>query len=257
MDDYLDKEHADIDRVRGNLVSSIQFLQFLINKKYFSPCDVIDAEQTITKMSCRVSDMRRPTIETDGDVFLISSDDEEDVETINIAENMINGEGNTEKKETETTTPEGLVGSKEELQGKEITHTFDKDNIWEDPLGKLFRKWLTDTPNFVPHRTAHQHVFQAFTVWRKVAPDNTVEELLQPEAMNTWFMKTIDEMAPGTVLSYIGSIIRLLEFLMDTRYIDDEARARRSINQLQKLRKHVSKRRGRRASVIQTREIRE
>ncbi|CAC5398088.1 unnamed protein product [Mytilus coruscus] len=84
-----------------------------------------------------------------------------------------------------------------------------------------------------------------------------VKTLLDRKAINECMTEHLDQMAPGSLLSSLGSLTRFLEFLIDTEVFrqEDMEPARRMIEHIKVLRKGMKKRVQQRRTVIQTEEI--
>ena len=95
-------------------------------------------------------------------------------------------------------------------------------------------------------------------IFKKISPKMALETLLDRSATNGWLIDHLDTMAPGSLLSSLGSLTRALEFLMDTKRFrkEDMECGRRMVDHIKVLRKSMKKRVKQRRTVIQTEEIR-
>ncbi|CAC5389905.1 unnamed protein product [Mytilus coruscus] len=124
-------------------------------------------------------------------------------------------------------------------------------------LVNRFKTWLMEFPYLACDRTSSQHVRQAMVIFKEVSPRMAVKTLLDRKAINECMTEHLDQMAPGSLLSSLGSLTRFLEFLIDTEVFrqEDMEPARRMIEHIKVLRKGMKKRVQQRRTVIQTEEI--
>ena len=82
--------------------------------------------------------------------------------------------------------------------------------------------------------------------------------MLEKSAINGWLSDSIDTMAPGTLNSMLGSLTRLLEYLMDSKTFrrEEKGSSMRMVEHIKLIRKSMKKRLKKRKTVIQTEEIR-
>jgi hypothetical protein len=92
-----------------------------------------------------------------------------------------------------------------------------------------------------------------------MSENRTIQGLLEKTRLNAWTDKVLKEFAPGTISSYLGSVEKLIVFLIDTSLISnqEEPRARRFIDNISSTKKLLTKKMKIRRTVIETEEIRE
>jgi hypothetical protein len=122
-----------------------------------------------------------------------------------------------------------------------------------------FIMWMQATPRLYPLSGASQHAYQAFQVWNFISENRTIQGLLEKTRLNAWTDEVLKEFAPGTISSYLGSVEKLIVFLIDTSLISnqEEPRARRFIDNISSTKKLLTKKMKIRRTVIETEEIRE
>lgn len=128
----------------------------------------------------------------------------------------------------------------------------------EKRLSHNFIKWLQGLPYLAASKTAVQHYHQSFKIWQCLSYNFRARDLLDITALNGWVEDTLHKQAPGTIMSYLGSYIRLVEYLMEVGTIrDDEMeRARRMLQHTKVIRKSISNKVAERRTVVEVAEIR-
>lgn len=94
-------------------------------------------------------------------------------------------------------------------ESKELVK-YDRSKVFSHPLAMEFKNWLTRVPYMTAQKMAVQHVNQAYNVWHDMTVNYDMQGLLEKTALNAWFCRNLEEMKPGTVASYLGSLNRLI-----------------------------------------------
>lgn len=108
---------------------------------------------------------------------------------------------------------------------------------------QLFCSWLHGPDVDKSPRTARSHTLQVWNVLRAISRTLEVDAFLDVEAVKTrWLTPFLKQHQPGTVKSYIGSVVLFLEFLLARRLIDKRTEATGAIAELRRVGKVMRKR---------------
>lgn len=152
-------------------------------------------------------------------VIDISSSDEDD----KIKEEQ---EVNDAKTSCEEEASERKVEYKDGKDSEKDDSEYQKGNIedidakfFQDKIIRKFIRWLQKPPNSKGRQNAIQHGAQAFHVWNFMTPKRTIEGLLEKRKLDEWIHMATDKKALGTINSYVGSVVQLINYLLDDEKI--------------------------------------
>lgn len=162
-------------------------------------------------------------------------------------------ENNVIASESKENDKDGKDDSKHEKEDSEDTNVM----FFRDKRIVKFVGWLQKPPSFKSRRTAMQHGAQAFHVWYFMDPNRSIQGLLAKKRLDEWVHKVTDKKAPGTINSYIGSVVQLVNYLLDDKKIsglevESAMRFKQHINLTSKL---LGKRIRIRRTIIETEEL--
>ena len=190
------------------------------------------------------------------DVIDISSSDEDD----KIKEEQ---EVNDAQTSCEEQASESKEEYKDEKDAEKDDSEYQKGNIedidakfFQDKIIRKFILWLQKPPH-KGRQNAIQHGAQAFHVWNFMTPKRTIQGLLEKRKLDELIHMTTDKKAPGTINSYIGSVVQLINYLLDDEKISglEVERATRFKLHIQLTTKQLRKKIRMRRTVVETEEI--
>ncbi|CAC5388943.1 unnamed protein product [Mytilus coruscus] len=153
-------------------------------------------------------------------------------------------------------TPETLAVIQKQSECSEKSGKERIASFYDNKITVKFYNWLQRMPLQMTSVNARQHANQALHVWRYMTEKLTIQGLFEKTALNGWVGEALKTFQPGTVVSYIGSVNRLVTFLLDAEQIpqQEEPRARRLMDHIFLTRKMPGKKVKLRRTVIETEE---
>ncbi|XP_048761666.2 uncharacterized protein LOC125670503 [Ostrea edulis] len=109
-----------------------------------------------------------------------------------------------------------------------------------------------------PHPVGYQHSKQTFHIWTQVRQGEQydLQDLLDVQRVkDVWMETTAEKFAPGTIRSYLGSLIQFLEFTVSTHWAEDIGETERAISELKRTQKRLHRRSQQRRSEMEVKAV--
>lgn len=120
---------------------------------------------------------------------------------------------------------------------------------------RQFVDYLIEAPILKGIKTSHQHGQQVFEMWQFITPNMTVHGLFNIERLRQWCTAKVDALQPGSIRSYLSSMVLFVEYLIacgKTEEVESAMRLKESCKVTSKnFRKKVMQRR----TVVETEEM--
>lgn len=123
------------------------------------------------------------------------------------------------------------------------------------PIIMTFIAHLIDPPNLKGRKESFQHGYQVHQIWTNVSKCLVIQNLMEIKAIYRWMEQALEEKKPGTVKSYLSSLVIFVEFLIANRRAPTTTIALRFVDDVRQLAKNMKRKVLMRRTVVETEEI--